>query len=511
MNFRTTVVLIILLTVVAVVLFLTKSAPPPREASTADTHKLIDVNSQDVSKISLAHSDGSKIDFEKRDGDWWITSPVNAPADRYSVDSIATGVSGLSSKDQVDQAPGMDKPDFVVTVTTKDDKSHKLTFGQRSAVGGHMYVRLDDNKKIDVVSDSMYDTLDQPLNKFRDSKLVDAAASTISKVEINQKDKKLVLDKEGTDWKITSPKPMPADTTAVSDITFAIAGLSAVDFAAEDQSTPAKWGLDKPQLTVTFTHTPEPKIPSTQPTTQPTTKPVETTLTFGAFDDVLGKNVFAAVSGSPTVYTVAASVLTSLEKNELDLRDKKVVQINPADVSSISIDLHNPRKPKPVELVRRPEPAPVMMGPEAPATQPSTKPTTGASAEPSTEPTTQSTTQATTRPTTTEVKSKWMMPSEPDTNINDTKVALLLGAFNPLRADKFVETNPATQPSGACDLTIETKSEGATQTYHMTIFDQGTDKPAVVAYNDLVFEVEHTLVSELSADFVKAASAEKTP
>src|SRR5436305_1832473 len=58
---------------------------------------------------------------------------------------------------------------------------------------------------------------------------------------------------------------------------------------------------------------------------------------FGRYDDILKKNVMVMTSQSQAIAKVPATILETINKKPLDLRDKRVVDIDPAQVSAITI------------------------------------------------------------------------------------------------------------------------------------------------------------------------------
>ena len=75
----------------------------------------------------------------------------------------------------------------------------------------------------------------------------------------------------------------------MSNITGALASLQAVEFTSESADASARYGLDQPQVTASFST----EAPATQPSA---TQPAMTTIKFGRYDDVLKKNIYASSS-----------------------------------------------------------------------------------------------------------------------------------------------------------------------------------------------------------------------
>src|SRR2546422_7326782 len=94
----------------------------------------------------------------------------------------------------------------------------------------------------------------------------------------------------------------------------------------------------------------------------PATQPQGLTIKFGRYDSMLKKNVMAMTSASPAIAKVQATILETLGKRPLDLRDKRALTIDPAQVSHVSIvsDLaattqptSRPASKTEVEIIRR--------------------------------------------------------------------------------------------------------------------------------------------------------------
>ena len=187
------------------------------------------------------------------------------------------------------------------------------------------------------------------------------------------------------------------------------------------------------------------------------------TVRFGAYEDMLKKSVYVSADGSTALAKVPASSLDSFKKTELDLRDKKVIDLDPASVSRVAIE--GGAATARTVLERRPDA--VVVGPVLLATTHSTS-------KPSTAP-----------------ASKWTSNGN---SADDAKVTALLDALHPLRADKYLAAaSPSTQPASRYVLTITTKTMPAGQTLVLT--DPGHDQPLIGTYNGLTFETARTVLT----------------
>jgi hypothetical protein len=509
MNFKTTVILLALLLVVGAFFAYDRFAGHDKETveTASDTKKLFDVKDKDdVSSVTIKSQDGSEIVLTKSDNKWRMTKPVEAAAENWQVDSLVRDLVGLESKATVDPAgKGLDKPKFHIEISAKGGKLLKFDVGDKNALGD-LYVRVEGKKDADVVSADVYDRLSKPASELRDKQLVAVPATDVKQLTIDTEGQKLVLQKKGAAWELVEPKKLPVDEAVATDLVGAVTGLRASDWIAKDSPEIAKAQFDKPLLTVSFTTA----APATQPTaaaTAPTSQPAWNTIVFGQYDDIRHQKVYARIGGTNAVVKTMATPIDTLTKKPIELRDKKVLDIAPEQVSKVSIVTDIPSatgpSPKParkstVDIERRKQVADA----SKPATQPAT--TQHASAA-TTHPTTQpASTQAVTEP-----PSTWVLLTDPKGDADDTGVNNLLADLHPLRATKYLESTPATKPTGNYVVRVTTTAPGtaAVASHELKLIDPGNDQPLLAEYNGLSFELPRTFLTKIEGNFAKKPKA----
>jgi hypothetical protein len=516
MNIKTTIFLLVALIAIGVTaLFVERSQDQQKEAPPVAEKKLLGIESKDVSKITLTSADGKKLVVQKTGTDWRMLEPVNAPADTFAVDSLLRGLVDLKSRGQVDlggdnaSVTGLKEPRYVAELQAGDNKSTKLSIGTRQEIGNTLYVQLAGNAKADVVGGDVCEQLDKAFTSYRQTKLVNTPSTDIKQISIAKPDGKIILEKTGDNWQMVQPEKMPVESSEASDLTFAITGLNASEFVTPTDVTPSDLlPSQKPRCTVWFST----QAPTTQPTTAPASQPVGTTVTFGGYDTVLKKNVYVAVSNPPALAKVSASSLDSFNnKKPLDLRDRKVVDVDPAQVTRVSVTTDKPATTQPTtrpasktDLIIERKKQDLVLGPIVPATKPG-----------ATQPTTQvASTQASTQPATQPAlpPSDWTLKSAANADASQSTVQTLLEKFHPLRADKYLAAAPAGETVNAVytvEILAESPSGKTTRTLKLT--DRGADKPLLGEYNGLTFETPHTLIESLTADFANKPEASKPP
>ena len=546
MNFRTTILLLIVLAGAGVfVWFVSHHGSSSDETQTTfdiKGKKLFDEKSDDVNKLTIraAQPGVAPIVLEKQSGNWKLLQPITWGADSFEARGLVDSIIDLRSQGGVElnsanlSSTGLDQPRFTVEASDSSGKTLRLQIGNRSAIGSDLYVKVNDEKSGQLVAgSSLADKLDKGLDKLaetlRDKQLVKTESNTIHQIEITQRgEKKLTLQKQGEDWKITEPKQSPADSSQVSDLLFTVTGLRAEKFIDPKSPEASAAEFERPKAAVWFSTTP----PTTQPTTAPATRPSGITVTFGQFSNVDRDKLFVKLSEPPIIAEVAMNQ-TSLDKltgaTVLSLHDKKVLDIDPAHVESFTLAVNRAATTQPttkpaeaheLTIARRKESPPVM-GPPVPATEPATQPAV-ATTQPATQPGQLASTQPTTRPAIAatqpaEPKSKWVFQSGGTGVADEGQVDGLLESLHPLRAEKFVEntptTQPATQPAAAYTLTVRVGPHDGKgpQEFVIHFTSPGATGNLAATSEDLTFELERSILEKLDGDFKTPKPAAPMP
>lgn len=141
----------------------------------------------------------------------------------------------------------------------------------------------------------------------------------------------VTLAKGGDRWQITTPQAYPADQDVVSGLLASLSNLDG-DRVVEDKATDLKaYGLDNPSLTLDVT-----------------LKDGKGHKLLLGDDTPAGSDVYAMLAGDPRVFTIASYTKTSVDKSLNDLRDKRLLTLQPDKVSRVSLD----KKGQAIEFAR---------------------------------------------------------------------------------------------------------------------------------------------------------------
>jgi len=145
--------------------------------------------------------------------------------------------------------------------------------------------------------------------------------NSITQLDLKKKDAPVIgLTKNGSDWKITEPKPLGADQAAVASVLSTISSLNSDRLVEEKNADLEKYGLQSPSLEVDVKE-----------------KDNKTQRLLLGDDTPAGSGVYAALAGDSRVFTIAEYQKTALGKSLNDLRDKRLLTVTPDKISRLEI------------------------------------------------------------------------------------------------------------------------------------------------------------------------------
>ncbi len=121
-------------------------------------------------------------------------------------------------------------------------------------------------------------------------------------------------------WHITAPTPLAADQSAVSSLLGTFSSLNSERVVEEKAGSLAPYGLETPSLEVDLTE----KANKTQK------------LLLGD-DTPAGSGMYAKLDGDARVFTIPKFDKTSIDKTANDLRDKRLLTLNPDKISQVDL------------------------------------------------------------------------------------------------------------------------------------------------------------------------------
>lgn len=256
-GFKSTIALLVVLVGLGAYAYFVASKA---EDTSSKQEKLFpNVASDNVEKLTVRNDAGETTTLEKRDGKWVMTAPVQTRASDMDASGIVNGLAGLEVTRVVDENPtdvkdyGLDKPTVEIDFTSNAGKpSGKLLIGGKTATGGSLYARKDDEKRVVLIGEYNSSTFNKSTFDLRDKAIVTFDRSKVNGVDVVLDKGGFELEKKDTDWSMVKPIAARADASAADGLVSAVESLQ-MKSVVGPSATPEemkRYGLDKPSAVV---------------------------------------------------------------------------------------------------------------------------------------------------------------------------------------------------------------------------------------------------------------------
>jgi len=302
----TIALLVVLIGLVAYIYFVDSKKPASGAPETKA--KAFTVDADQIEEIQIKPASGEASRVQKTNGTWQLTEPEKADADQGQVSNAATSLATLEINRVVDENPsdlsqyGLNPPKSEITFRAKGQKDvHQLLLGEKSATGGDLYAKTPDQKRVFLIAAYLENTFERTPFDLRDKAVLKFDQSKADGIEIVH-DGTTALAKTGSEWALTKPYKARADFSSAEAVLTSLSSLQMQKIVENDAKDLAKYGLDKPDVTITV------NAGSTR-----------ASLAVGKKE---GESFYARDLSRPLVFTIAAMSATDLQKDTSTLRRK---------------------------------------------------------------------------------------------------------------------------------------------------------------------------------------------
>ncbi len=309
MKFKTTIILFaVFLVLLAFVLLFEYKGQGEKD----EEEKLLALSSDDVQKVTFKKEDETIIFQKDEEGEWLITEPLEAKADKYEVDRLADDFSSLGIERVVEEQPEeLEKygiPQKEISLWFKDkDKPIKILIGMENTLGNTFFAKREDETRVVLIPSHLKSLMEKSLFDFREKNIFKFEADDVKSVKLRAKKTLWLASKKGEEWFFRNPVNTLAKTSKIDDILSSLSNLKAKEFVSEEKKKDdiKKYGLDRPEYEITLGMPLENQ---------------EVTFSLHKEEDKL----FATTSLSTKIVEAEDTLLTDLEKEAEELREKKV-------------------------------------------------------------------------------------------------------------------------------------------------------------------------------------------
>jgi len=284
---------------------------------------------------------GSSFSIERRGDAWFLTRPVEWPANLNAVSRILNELQFLehetsfSTRDLEKNGQkladyGLDQPKLTLSFTSGDEgaagRTTVLRIGDTTKVGDHLYLLSNDGQKIHVVSRSLADSLSVPFDQLRSDVIYSIQvfeARSLNLQTAAPSNVRVRLDREGTRWLFRTPVNARAGKNATELAINALDALRVKSFVL--QNPPA---------------TPPAAAPSLRVTIEGNNR--HETLFVGAQTDE-DHVYYAQLEDRRAIFTVSIpqGLMNTLRNAADDLRDRHILDFDASAVTSITLSALN--------------------------------------------------------------------------------------------------------------------------------------------------------------------------
>jgi hypothetical protein len=302
--------------------------------------KLSDLIMAQVARVVLKTSAG-EMELQKRGDHWEIVKPLHTRADDQKVSDVIAQVTTARiqqfvADDRGDLHPyGLAEPRGALTLFAQDDKQ-----GQTLQIGGpapagekekdQVYVRFSPRGFVYTLPKKIEETLNNKPNDLRDRHLVRIDTKILDRLTIDAPGKgKTVLARKDESWTIASRNNAPANSSEVRRLMDTLQNEQVTKFVEDVASNLPKYGLDKPQLVVTFSSFASENTAETKAGEQP--------FAAVAFGKIEGENVYAHVGDEPFVVAVRRNLLDQIFIDPLQWQELSIFNFKPEQIHRVSV------------------------------------------------------------------------------------------------------------------------------------------------------------------------------
>ena len=272
--------------------------------------------------------DDKKDEKKEMEGTWTLAEPKIPDFQLAKQRTFWSSIANLRASEYVmGEAPGEDTglvgPDLAritIELTAPEPKTIVIAFGGVKEKNRSVYARIEGRNEYMIVSDQTRKNMLKDLNELRDKTILGAEKDEqVTRIRIqNEKTagKPMVLERVGSEWKMTEPLNPNPYAKEVKALVSGIRYFRATDFLTTAPDL-AQSGLDKPTITLTAT-----------------VDGVDKTILFGLEKD---SKVTCRLADKEIYFTVGSWTKKKFEKGPTDFQNKALIAVDPALVTKLEL------------------------------------------------------------------------------------------------------------------------------------------------------------------------------
>lgn len=293
-------------------------------AAEEKTRAFASLTADNIEEVRIKAASGETSHLRRGGNGWEIVEPVKANADPAELSSVTSNLSSLEVQRVVDENPGdlaqygLNPPRVDVAFRVKDAKEFRhLLVGEKTPTGGDLYAKLQNDKKVFLISSFLDNTFNRTPFDLRDKRILEFERDKVESVEIVNGRDTIQLVRSGEQWRIAKPFAARGDYGAIEGIVTRLASGQMQRIVDAEGKDLKPYGLDRPSTTATVT-----------------AGSARASLLLGRTE---AQSAYAKDASRPMIFAVEESLATDIRKPLADLRRKDVFDFRSFTANRIEV------------------------------------------------------------------------------------------------------------------------------------------------------------------------------
>jgi hypothetical protein len=332
MNFKKTVLLAGVL--VAAVLYLTKVSEPRRKAELEKDKLFAAVDVAQVSRLSESPKEGApysimSVGAGESSPAWAFTDLPTVKLDDGAVRGVIETLKGLTFEGPLSDAEvgsdlasfGLTAPSLTLTLQFKDSSQKEVTFGKKFDYLNKRYAKVSGAPGLYLVDEASFQSLNKGRTDIRDKTPVSFNIADVREVILDSSLGRIVVTQPAVgEWKVLDSELRAGSKQDVELLLSNARDLTVEEFVDGGEARLSEFGLDKPTTTMAIKLRDGLK---------------ESSIRVLVGEAPNSKGTFFTYDGAPSVFKVAAEKAIPLRKGVIDLRDRKLLNVQAKDIEKL--------------------------------------------------------------------------------------------------------------------------------------------------------------------------------
>lgn len=298
--------------------------------------KLTDMTTALVMRAVLK-SPAGEIELAKRNEHWEIVKPLQASGDDQKINDLLAQITNARIQEFIADdkgdlhAYGLSEPRGSITIYGADEKDGRtIQIGAPAEkIKDAVYVRSLPRNAVYALTRKTEEILNVRPDDLRDRHLVRIDTNNLDRINIEATgEPKIVLARKEQNWTLASGNNQPANSDEVQRLINLLNDQQVTKFVADTASELPKYGLDQPQLKITFSSFASENTAETGAGEHPFL-----TLAFGKVE---GGDVYARVGEEPFIVAVNHELLGKIWVDPLQWQALPVFNFKPDEIHRFS-------------------------------------------------------------------------------------------------------------------------------------------------------------------------------